>query len=724
MNSTQPRSLEPSFASDFRGALALLREKAWLLILCVLAGTSAGALYLAYSPRRYATQAVVQAVMPTEQDEQKVLKADNGDTQEVKGEEIAKNTEQSLTSPELLLNLIESAELNKDHAFLPNLKRPVSNSKMVEELAKCISTQVRRGTRLIDIRVEDQSPVMAQKIADLLIKEYINENFKRHIEASQTAYNFLLQQAERLKARLAKSEDELQAYKEQHGAVALGEKDNIVVDNLLELNRMATAAKGTRLKLEADYGQIRNLGNGTPTALLAVPAIASSPGVIELQKTITQKEAEVATLTQMYKAGHPIHNAALKQLQELKAGLDRMILKAADEVTSAYESAGTTEKRLQEALEDQEKKALAQNKTAISYKVLHQEVESNRALYESVLTRMKETDLTKSVARDVIRVISHPLLPEQPIWPSKSRVMLLGVFGGFALGGGLLLLTSVLDGSLKTVDLAERQLGLSVLGAIPRCGRPKWLTDDLLLIERPGSVTAESFRSLRASLSLIGKNAGHKVFLFTSAVKAEGKSFCAINCAVAFAQQGLKTLLIDADLRSPSMEGIFFGRTAVPGLSDAITGDVDPDAAVRMTNIHKLSLLCAGTQLDTPAELLAGEAFGQLVKQMAAQFDRVVIDSTPVEPVSDTLLLVGHVHATCLVVSTRTSAELVGQTIRKLRNADSTLVGFIFNGVSGRGGAGHSYRVYRSADDRARAESGQRPPQPSLPSPGPVLQES
>jgi succinoglycan biosynthesis transport protein ExoP len=689
MRGTQQRKSEESFSSDFRATLALLREKMWLIILCVLVAAIAGAIYIVLSPKIYRAEAVIQV----EQEGQKIIKVSSADTQDFKAEELPKTIEQSMASPQLLLGLILRNNLDKEPEFLPGLKRPVSNSKMVEELAKQISIQVRRGTWLIDIKVQDQSPVMAQKIADLLITEFIYENFRRHVEGSEMSSDFLLQKAERLKAKLAKSEEAMQTYKEQHQAAALGEKENTVEGNLLSLNRMVTEAKATRLKLEADYGQIKKHENDPPTALLAIPSIANSLAVVELEKTIAQKEAEVAALTEMYK--HPIHTGPIQQLQQLKASLDRLILKTAEEVTSGYESAAAAEKKMEEALEEQEKTALQLSRIAISYNVLRQEADSDRALYESVLNRLKETDATKDAAQNAIRVVSHPLLPERPVSPHKLRILLLSILGGFGLGCGLALLSRTLDRSFRTPDEAERRLGVPALADIPKALKIRSDNDCLVLVKQPGSAAAESFRSLRASLSLLPKDELCKTLLFSSAVPSEGKSFCAINCAVAFAQQGLETLLIDADLRLPSIEKVFFNEAfdeaPVEGLTDILTGEAVLDEATRPTRIDKLSVLCTGYQVFTPAELLAGETCGRLIQEATAKFDRVVINSAPIQVVSDALLLARHVQAICLVISPQTSAEAVSQAVQKLGSARSKLIGFVFDRVSLRREADYSY---------------------------------
>jgi polysaccharide biosynthesis transport protein len=672
MNSSQRQKLNETFGSDIRVALNLVREKWWLIFLSVLGAGTAGTIYIALSPNIYRAQALIQM----EQPEQKMFKNDDPEARDANGEELLKTVEQSLTNTELLLELIKHNNLDKDPFFLPGLKRPVSDSALAAALATHVSAQVRRDTRLIDITVEDRRPMMAQKIADLLVTEYIQENFRRQLEASEMSYDFLLQQAERLKAKVAKSDQALQTYKEDHQAIALRE-ENTLIEKLTTLNRMVTEANAAHLKLEADFNQIKKLGNSPPTALLAIPSIARSPAIVEAEKSITQKQAEVASLT-----GHPSHGAAMIQLKELNAALDRLILNAAAEVTSAYDSAVATEKKMEEALEEQASAAVEMDKIAIPYNQLRKEAESDRAFYESVLTRVKETDVTKGVTQNMIRVVSHPLLPEHPVSPNKKRILLLSIFSGLALGCGLSLISRGLDGSLRTAVEAERRLGMPALAAIPKWARPRRLTDNMLMVQQPGTAVAESFRSLRASLSLLGQSPGHKTFLFTSALELEGKSFCAVNCAVAFAQQGLNTLLIDADLRSPSIGQVFFDRAAVRGVAEILMGQAELNEVVRLTNIDKLSVLCAGTHIVSPAELLACGGMGQLIRQAYTQFDRVVVDSPPVQVVSDALLLVAHVQTICFVASAKTSAEIALEALLKIATSNAARIGLILNRVS------------------------------------------
>jgi polysaccharide biosynthesis transport protein len=693
MNGSQQRGADESVGSDFRATLGLLLQKKWLIMLCVLVAGIAGAIYIVLSPKIYRAQAVIQV----EQEGKKVINISSTEAQDFKAEELPKTIEQSMTSPQLLVGLIQRNDLDKDPEFLPVLKRPVSESRMVEELSKQISVKVRADTWLIDINVQDRSPAMAQKVADLLIAEFIYENFRRHVEGSEMSSDFLLQKAERVKAKLAKSEEALQSFKEQHQVVELGEKENTVIEKLHTLNRMLTEAKAARLKLESDYTQIKKLGGNRTTDLLSVPAIASASPVIDVERLVAEKEAEVAALNETYK--HPFRTGAIGQLQQLKVNLDRTILHAAQEVTNAYDSAAATEKKMEEALQNQDEVALQLSRMSIPYNVLHQEVDADRVLYESVLNRLKETDATKDAAENAIHVVSHPLLPERPVSPNKFRILLLSILGGLGLGCGLALLSRALDRSFRTPYEVERQLGVPALADIPKVLKIRSDNDCLVLLKQPGSAAAESFRSLRASLSLLPKDEPCKTILFFSAVPSEGKSFCAINCAVAFAQQGLETLLIDADLRLPSIERVFFSKASdeapIKGLTEVLAGEATLDEAVQSSGINKLSVLGAGQQIFTPAELLASETCGRLILEATEIFDRVVINSAPIQVVSDALLLARHVQAICLVISPQTSAETVFRAVQKLGSARSKVIGFVFDRISLRHNKDYSYPYSR-----------------------------
>ena len=354
---------------------------------------------------------------------------------------------------------------------------------------------------------------------------------------------------------------------------------------------------------------------------------------------------------------------------------------------SAFEASKNTEQKFEQALREQEQAALTLAKLSIPFNVLVREVESDRALYESVLKRMKETDVTRGLEQNNVRIIESAGLPNAPIRPDKVRIMLLALAGGLAAGLGLSFGLNAMDSSFKTVDKAEGILGLPVLGAVPRnAGGTPIVFDDAT------SAAAEAFRSLRTSLSLMGKVEQRKVTLFTSAVPAEGKSFCAINHAISLAQQGLRTLLIDADLRRPSVATTLLEGATTLGLSDLLTGQSAFDQAIQSAKKENLFVMPAGSRAPNPAELLSRSDFGALIAEASKKFDRVVIDTAPVNAVSDTLLLVEHAQSVCLVVRAgSTSRKEALRAAAALASAGHGPVGAILNWVTSRNGVGYYY---------------------------------
>src|SRR5947207_3620793 len=283
-------------------------------------------------------------------------------------------------------------------------------------------------------------------------------------------------------------------------------------------------------------------------------------------------------------------------------------------VKDAIEQARVTEESLRTVGGEQEKAALALNKAAIGYQELARQADTDRALYESVLRQIKETDLTKGTKTNAVSVIEHSPLPSTPVSPSTMRVIALGLLGGIAAGLATIFGMNALDRSVKTVDQAETTFALPVLAAIPEISAeeskgpqdkpnaPPGSSSYRLVAEAPEGPAAEAFRNLRAALSLLGPEAERKIFLFTSALPNEGKSFTSANYSLSLAQQGHRVLLIDGDLRRPSLHKIFRqfgaegnqpakGEEEQYGIVDYLVGDVALTDAVRIVSARDVDII-------------------------------------------------------------------------------------------------------------------------------------
>jgi polysaccharide biosynthesis transport protein len=657
----------PTLTFDFNHYIHLLFSRAWLILLVMVMVLTAAVGYLSWAPKIYESRAVIEVAPQTP--EIKNVQDFNADgAAENKGPEVLKTIEQTLLSDTLLLRVVKANGLDKDPLFAPPKAdgSPYMDEELVGRFESKINVKVRRATRLVDITVGDIDPVKAQKLASSVVKEFVNQSFEQELGLSESARAYLQQEADQLKIKLQSAEQRVENFREAHNSVSLEDKQNIIVEKLKDLNAKVTEAKGERLRLEADVATIKQGKAKTPEELLMLPSVAALPVVATLRQELADKQSR-------YKAP--------SQLNGLQQSLDRTLVNVANMVVKQYEASKATEAKLDAALEEQEQAALDLNKIAVPYNALVRDVETDRALYESVLTRMKVSSVAKGIWANDLSVVESPLVSTRPAKPRKMLILALALVGGTILGCGLVLLTDITDQSIRTVQQAEHISGLAVLASIPESKR-KNLEKESVLDSDPASYEAEAFRSLRTALSFLGPDRDRKTVLFTSANPAEGKSYCSFNYAVALAHTGLRTLLIDADLRRPNLSKLILGDPKGHGLSDCLTGKASLTDCCRPTGVENLSILPAGERAAKPAELLASCDFAGLLSEAALHFDRVVLDSAPVNAVSDTQLIAKDIQSVCFVVrAIKTPGRAILRACSLLAQAGSHPDGVVFNRI-------------------------------------------
>jgi capsular exopolysaccharide synthesis family protein len=390
---------------------------------------------------------------------------------------------------------------------------------------------------------------------------------------------------------------------------------------------------------------------------------------------------------------HPKYVNAVSQIGNLNQSLANVVAKAGASVEKRYQTAVKTEHKLDAALKEQEKIALDLNNIAIPYNVLAREVASDRAMYDAVITRLRETTVTQSLDKTPFRIVDQPRIETEPVKPNRAIVMLAALFLSLAVGIGIVLALDSLDATIRSVDEAENSLGLPVIAAVPDAAA---LKSHNLLVSHPKTGEAESFRTLATSLSLIGPEESRRTFLFTSALPGEGKTFNAVHCATAFAQNSFKTILVDADLRRPELHAeLLNGKSEYIGLSDYLSELANLEQTVAPTNIENLSLIPAGRHSPKPMMLLSSSAFPALIERLLSDYDLVIVDSAPVNAVSDTLLLAKYFNGVCLVVRNgRTPRRAVERAMRLLEQSSANVVGTILNRLPTGRGAGYYYYYY------------------------------
>jgi polysaccharide biosynthesis transport protein len=792
---------------DFRRYWHSFLERIWIVAICVLAGLFLALGNLARTPKLYQGHTVLEVEVqepsfaPTADSTTRMRSAF------LASQEALRTIEQNLTNQTLLARVVRSEGLAQDggqallgqsvvtdkssgatertepsQAATKAQKADGTTFTSVEEalgraMGGMVKPAIRRGTRLIDLYVTHGDPAMAQRLAEAVGREYIRNSIERRSSLSEEALRYLLEEEERLKRNLQKSEAAVAEYKAKNpdalqlgggtaatgsqqgsGSGAGGSRGGLVEDKLQTLSDRLTAAKADQIRLEGELQQVDQIGNNID-ALLAIPSISAAPMVMDARRSVIQVEAGITTYALRYKDKHPKMIAAKASLAEAKDKLRQAVLAQPPLMRSAIEQIKATEASLQQALQNQQGVAVNLNRTAIGYQELARQAETDRALYESVLRQIKETNLTKDVKTNAVSVIEHSPLPNFPVSPRPTRTILLGLLGGLAVGLAFVFGADALDRSIKTVDQAETTVGLPVFAAVPdttdegpvkrlkRRSKAFGSSNYRVVVETPGSPAAEAFRNLRAALSLLGPEAERKVSLFTSAVPNEGKSFTSANYSLALAQQGYRVLLIDGDLRRPNMHKIFrfpdarnnSDEDSAPGVTDCLVREADIASAARQIPAGGIQLvdesievtgtilaatggelfvLTGGRRAPNPAEILAGPFFGQLIAAAARLFDRVVIDSAPILAVSDTLLMTPHVQTLCMVVRAgKTPRQAVRRAISLLGKSGARPAGLVLNRLRRSGGVGYYYyyashgygegsytRSYRGDSHRAKPD--------------------
>lgn len=740
-----PGQWMPQFAGDlidFHRLANLLRAKAWIIatVICVTFLAAVG--YIVCTPKIYVSRAVIQVPQET----RKVFNISDNSGDKPETLDYLNTVVQAFTSRNLMLRVIKTTGLDKDPRFAPPRKdgSPYTDIELANRMAQKVGISVRRGTRLVDVTVSDQNPQMAQELAIAFVKEFLRESFEQRRGLSRLANEFLWEEAQELKAKLEQAERKLQAYRMENKAVSLEERQNIIVEKLKELNTTVTEAKSSRLRIEADLDQFKKINPDNVDELLRISSVSKIPQVALIREQLLKAETVFAAFKKRYGQGHPKYIEALTSIANLKESLADALSKAGDTLSREYQSAREAEEKLDQSLQEQEQKAMELNRIAIPYNVLQRDVESDRALFESINLRLKETQITGGFDNAPFYMIEDPLVATSPSKPRKKLILAFALALGVTLGVGVVIGKDAIDSSLRTVDEAESYLELPALASIPdrrntelmdsakkmvkerdfsaanrllkeKSRRlvngsdiPNRRTGDdhlhpLILVKEPGSEQAEAFRTLRASISLLGKKSLFRSFLFTSAIPSEGKTFTALNFASSLAQQRFKTVIIDADVREPRLQSDLLDEAGdIRGLTDLLSGQIALDDALRPTKHEGLVLLPAGSRASDPAKLLDNEEFGHICEQLLRDHDRVVIDSPPINAVSDTLLIAAYVHATCLVIRAgKTPKRAVRRALHQLEKAGAKVAGFVFNRLPV-GGASAGYYYYHYGDRYAK----------------------
>ena len=542
-------------------------------------------------------------------------------------------------------------------------------------------------SRLIRINYDSPNPREAAAVANAIADNFVNMTLERRYDATGYAKEFLEDRIAQVRAALEDSERRLVEYAKEREIVDFDDKLGNLQQTLNALNGALVAAQTKRIESQAEYTQAQK---GAAASTLKV---LESEAIEALKMRKRELELTYQDNLKIYKPGYSKMQQLRRQIeevdrqiqQEIAAIEERVVFAVKAELAANVDEEAALQVRVREVKSD----ILDLQNRSTDYQALQREVMTNRELYDGLLQRMKEVGVVAGLTTNNISIVDRAKIPTAPYKPNLRSNLTKAIVIGLAAGILLVFLFEYLDDTVKTADDVESRGRIPVLGTLPMAStKHHGIREDeiaLLAATQPKTPLAEAARSLRTSLTFATTEGAPAILHVTSAGAGEGKTTVATNLAIAFAQSGHKVLIIDADLRSPSIHHVF-SQANTAGLSNYLAGDMHPAEISRPTQVARLFTITSGPLPPNPVELLSSDKMRDLLNLAAERFDFVVLDGPPVIGLADAPVLASLARGTVFVVeagSTR-RGDFDG-AIRRLRAANATLVGAVLSKYGRRG---------------------------------------
>ena len=548
-----------------------------------------------------------------------------------------------------------------------------------------------RNSELINLSFESSDAKLSAAIVNTAMQEFINMHMDSRLEASRIASRFLDRQIKNAQIKLEASEKQLSEYSRRIGIVSLDPKLNMVMKQLEELNSALATARAVRISKEAIYQQAISDNKNNISQILTDELIQ------DLKQKYTLLDSEYQDLIVTFKAEYPKMKQLKARMDKIKGQIELEKQEIVDAIKNDYETALKTQIYLNEKTEEQKLRAIDLNDKATQYKILEREVNTNKSIYQSLLQRAKEIEASVGAAVTNIQIIDQARVPIYPYKPKVALNFLLGMVLGLFGGIGVAFLLEYMDNTIKNPDELATRYHIPILGLIP-FDKGKDTTRETMATKYyhdPRAPLSESIRTAMTSIDLSAAGQPPKSILITSILPGAGKSTISCNMALSYLSAGDKCLLIDVDLRKPSLHKVFSTGSRSKGLSSVLTGLEKLQNVIHKTEYDGLHFISSGPLPPNPAELISSRRMRELLKVASKYYDHVILDSPPYQGFAELLVLANMVDGTILVtVEGDTPREGVSHFRKSLLNIGGNILGSIMNKTGQKKGYG-SYGGYK-----------------------------
>ncbi|ENM6581777.1 GumC family protein [Vibrio alginolyticus] len=525
-----------------------------------------------------------------------------------------------------------------------------------------------RNTQLVRIRFRSTDPKLATTIANAVGQAYIDANFEAKLVVTQNAATWLTNNSQKLEERLRNSEQALQEFLLKEGLIDINGIDEIYANELEELTRKLNIAVNKRIEAQTLIQLLRRKSSQSLDSLLSIDEFANQAQIRDLKLSEAQAAKNLSELAQRYGPKHDRMIQAKAQLAEIQSRTQQLIRDISFSKQQDLLAAKAQEDMLRAELDNKKSDFQSLGSQKARYEQLKREVESNKALYEAFLNREKETNATSDYKNVTARFTDKAIIPLFPVAPQRIKLVLIATFFGFAIACALVIILETMREVIRSAADVQEKLGVTCLGVIPMVKKRNLRKNGVsytAYLDDEEKLFSEACRSVRTSLLLRLTNTKQKILPFTSAIPEEGKTSTSINMAVSFSKME-KVLIIDCDLRRPSIAKRFGIAESSPGLTHILTMDTPIKDCVTHIKEANLDVLPAGLIPPNPQELLASDRFKKLLEHFQNKYDRIIIDTPPLLSVSDALILGQYANGLITVIrSESTKSSLVNLALSK-----------------------------------------------------------
>jgi succinoglycan biosynthesis transport protein ExoP len=668
---------------------ALFKNK-WLILACTLIALSIAAIYVLIAKPVYEANATIRidpgragslglndllsgtaAAGDEIQTEMSIIKSDD----------VAMATLQNL-SPDQFRSY---AGFDKEQMTFNPANKQLSREQedLLANFGKALTAKQVEGTQLIGIHFRNSNPGIASTITNGVIDAYAKGNFNSRYDSVTQVKSWLSKQMDELRLRASVAQQKLAEFQEKNSLLGADPANNTTIDRLKLFNERLTQAQSDRIVKEA---QMRAAESGNAAVLAS---LLPDPKLQSLQQEEGTLYAQYVQLSAKFGPGYPPLEDVKKQLAKVQSQIGQDVSIVSDRLKEDYDASSRAEGMLRGEYEHETAKAYALNRTQADYAVLLGEATSSRDLYDTLQYKLQQASVDAGLNSVNTMVIDRARAPIDPVEPKKSLILAFGLILGLVTGIGAALLRESLSDQVHNLAEIERGTGLSGLTAIPHFsnGTTSNRLSPLVSLDEPASRGAEAYRSLRNSILLSSVDNPAKLVVVASSLPEEGKSLIAANYAIVLAQKGTKVLLVDSDLRRPTLHTLF-GVENTQGLTDAILGAGSSARIVSpVPQLPSLHFLPSGTKVSMPSEALGSAKFQTMLHEWTQQYDLVLLDSAPILTVSDTVPFASWADSVILVVRAGvTPIKALQRTRAILERAHVRIAGVLLNDFSERTG--------------------------------------